>query len=363
MMKFVRVMASCGVVILSLASCSNAALEQPYARRCELPVAGLQARQVPAPSGAWCVGKAAFALRDPARAETFSQVAGARRELALKVWYPIVAPTGRLPRAEYAEPEALAAMQAGSAVEVASHSAAGARMEKHRQYPVLLFSPGLGAVAELYSGLLEDLASRGYVVVAINHPYISGVTVLPGGRVVPVLDVLEQDEEQLAAAAPSVVADLRSTLDWLQLRNQEPEHLLGGHLDLEHVAALGHSFGGSAALQATRLDPRLRAAANLDGSIQGELAGPWSKPMLLYAAGQDPRDASMDTVWAARRGPGAYKVLENAGHHDFTDGRWVLPASVIKAMGDDFGSIDRGLAVRTLRQDLGDFFARYLTHP
>lgn len=206
-------------------------------------------------------------------------------------------------------------------------------MQKQRQYPVLLFSPGLGAVAEFYSGLLEDLASRGYVVVAINHPHISGVTVLPGGRVVPMLAALEEDETRLASAAPVVVDDLRTTLDWLQRQNQDPKHLLGGHLDLNRIGALGHSFGGSAALQAARVDKRLRAAANLDGTIQGSLAGPWNKPLLLYSAGNDPQDASMDQVWAVHRGPGVRKVLGNAGHHDFTDGRWVLPGPVVEEMG------------------------------
>ncbi|MGZ0702309.1 alpha/beta hydrolase family protein [Pseudomonas piscis] len=362
-MKFVRVMASCGVLMFGVASCSNATVQQPYSRRCELPAVAAQARQVSAPGGAWCVGKAGFTFQDPTRAEPFSTVANARRELALKVWYPIANPARQRPRAEYAEPEALSAMKAAGEVQVASHSAAGATMQMHRQYPVLLFSPGLGAVAEFYSGLLEDLASRGYVVVAINHPYISAVTVLPGGRVIPLLDVLEQDDKKLAGAAPLVVADLRSTLDWLEQRNREPEHLLGGHLDLTRIGALGHSFGGSAALQATRLDPRLRAAANLDGTIQGDLSGPWVKPMLLYAAGNDPQDASMEKVGNAHRGSWAYKVLEDAGHHDFTDGRWVLPGPVIEAMGDDFGSVDRSLALRILRSDLGSFFHRYLGRP
>ncbi|AZC23157.1 alpha/beta hydrolase family protein [Pseudomonas sessilinigenes] len=364
MMKPVRAMACCGALLFGMASCSHAALEQPYMRRCELPAVSAQVRQLPAPGGAWCVGKASFALRDAARPEPFSRTENARRELALKVWYPIANPARQLPRAEYAEPQALMAMKiAPEELAVLSHSGAGARMQKQRQYPVLLFSPGLGAVAEFYSGLLEDLASRGYVVVAINHPHISGVTVLPGERVVPMLAALEEDETRLASAAPVVVDDLRTTLDWLQRQNQDPKHLLGGHLDLNRIGALGHSFGGSAALQAARVDKRLRAAANLDGTIQGSLAGPWNKPLLLYSAGNDPQDASMDQVWAVHRGPGVRKVLGNAGHHDFTDGRWVLPGPVVEEMGEVFGSIDRGLALRSLRVDLSEFFARYVAHP
>ncbi|MGC5702774.1 hypothetical protein J4P02_21455 [Pseudomonas sp. NFXW11] len=360
-MKSAKAMASGAVLMLGLAGASHATLPAQAGRSCEWPPLGPQVRQLPAPGGSRCVGKAGFVLLDPARRESFASEPEARRELALKIWYPVANPGQGLTRAEYAEPEALAALQEiDGKVHIASHSLRDAPMEKNRQYPVLLFSPGLGAVAEFYSGLLEDLASRGYVVVAINHPHISGMTVLPGGRVIPLLKALESDDRLTASAAQVVVDDLRSTLDWLQQRHQEPGHLLQGHLDLTRVGALGHSFGGSAALQATRVDSRLRAAANLDGSIQGDLAGPWVKPLLLYAAGNDPQDPSMEQLWQAHQGPGVRKVLKQAGHHDFTDGRWVLSAKALEAMGDQFGPIDRDLALRTLRLELGGFFARYV---
>jgi predicted dienelactone hydrolase len=34
----------------------------------------------------------------------------------------------------------------------------------------VLFPPGFGVERELYAGLAEDLASHGYVVLAIDHP-------------------------------------------------------------------------------------------------------------------------------------------------------------------------------------------------
>jgi predicted dienelactone hydrolase len=37
-------------------------------------------------------------------------------------------------------------------------------------WPVVLFPPGFGVERELYAGLAEDLASHGYVVLAIDHP-------------------------------------------------------------------------------------------------------------------------------------------------------------------------------------------------
>jgi pimeloyl-ACP methyl ester carboxylesterase len=46
---------------------------------------------------------------------------------------------------------------------------------------------------------------------------------------------------------------------------------LAGHLDLSRLAAIGHSFGGSAALQWCRDDPRCRVAVNLDGALWTEV--------------------------------------------------------------------------------------------
>ena len=51
-------------------------------------------------------------------------------------------------------------------------------------WPVVLFSPGFGVERELYAGLVEDLASHGYVVVSIDHPHDAGVVEFPDGRVV-----------------------------------------------------------------------------------------------------------------------------------------------------------------------------------
>jgi dienelactone hydrolase len=49
---------------------------------------------------------------------------------------------------------------------------------------VLVFLPGWAAPHEEFSRLCADLASRGYVVVALTHPYESAVSVLVDGRAV-----------------------------------------------------------------------------------------------------------------------------------------------------------------------------------
>jgi predicted dienelactone hydrolase len=45
-----------------------------------------------------------------------------------------------------------------------------------RLAPLLLFSPGGGMIRELYTAQMEELASHGYVVAAMNHSYDSFLT-------------------------------------------------------------------------------------------------------------------------------------------------------------------------------------------
>lgn len=46
--------------------------------------------------------------------------------------------------------------------------------QKKEKYPVIIFQPGLGATTYLYTQIIEELVSHGYIVLAVNHPYISG---------------------------------------------------------------------------------------------------------------------------------------------------------------------------------------------
>ena len=52
----------------------------------------------------------------------------------------------------------------------------------HGPYPVVLFSPGLAGVRSQNTAWAQELASHGYVVVALDHPYDSAAVVLADGR-------------------------------------------------------------------------------------------------------------------------------------------------------------------------------------
>ena len=65
---------------------------------------------------------------------------------------------------------------------VATHATIGSAISHAREtWPVLLVSPGLAIPREQYTALSADLASRGFVVIALSAPYESAVSVLAEG--------------------------------------------------------------------------------------------------------------------------------------------------------------------------------------
>ena len=156
---------------------------------------------------------------------------------------------------------------------IQTHAVAGAPFSRRVTHaPILIFSPGGGLVREIYAAQLEDLASHGFVIAAITHPYDGIVTVYPDGHWItydakrwPQIPSFagEWNLNQLEWHA----RDIRFVLDELERANRSNADGLAfaGHLDLAHIGAFGHSFGGVAAAKACQTDRRFTACLNQDG--------------------------------------------------------------------------------------------------
>ena len=133
-------------------------------------------------------------------------------------------------------------------------------------YPVVLLSPGNATNVEFYSALAEDLASHGFVVIGLDHPYqVAAVALDADVAVYPGDPPLAQAAQVTEARIDQRVADLAFVLDRLDA-GAIGLGALAGHLDLSRIGVMGHSNGGVAAAQAC-LDSRIDACLNIDGQL------------------------------------------------------------------------------------------------
>lgn len=242
---------------------------------------------LPAPTGSFAVGRTVRDWTDPTRTDPYAtdpyatEPAGPR-SLVTWIWYPCDRPAGATD-ADYLPPAWLPAGQliGIDTVGLLAHSVDDAPVSgAHPTYPVVLLSPS-GFPPLLLSGTAEALASNGFVVVGVNHTYETPVTVFGDGRVVPMnpaaiagaLGPAVGDHREVFAARAEVCRYKALDLAFLadSLAALEADDPLAGRLDLNRLSAVGHSFGGAAALHWLRDDPRCTAAVNLDGALWTEI--------------------------------------------------------------------------------------------
>jgi dienelactone hydrolase len=251
--------------------------------------------RLPLPAGAYGIGRAGYDWTDTTRPDRYSTNPQTHRELMVYVWYPSPKSSADvkgtyLPGAKQmdAVPEIRRAMREDYGENwplilsgaITSHAAENAPMAKKPvQFPVVILSHGLGGSGFGYTALIEDLVSRGYVVAAIEHTGTAGAVVFPDGRIVPFhrdapapdLSAEERWKRMIASVSVGIeegAADVRFVLDRLtQLNGGNPKSPLEGQLDLNRVAAMGHSAGAEFAARACELDARIKACVDLDGGM------------------------------------------------------------------------------------------------
>jgi len=295
------------------------------------PVVATAPATLPAPSGPAAVGTDVVTLDDHARAA---------RRLILTRWYPAAGHTTNHPLATYAGPLLSSALGLPT---VRVHARVGAPPRRAR-LPVVLFSPGLGTPRVLYQSIAEDLASHGYLVVAVDHTGEAPMD-LPDGRIALPSD---SPEPSIAAASATRLADMRLVLRHLNTMAAGPR------ADRRRIAAVGHSLGGSTAAALMRAESSIRAGVDMDGSIFGTASKRGvPRAFLVMLAGRS-ADASIRGLLKHSHGPRL--ALEFAGfeHMSFSD----LP--IIAPGGPGVGKTPSARDIIAQRAYLRAFLDRYV---
>jgi hypothetical protein len=231
----------------------------PLAAALTLPPGTLS---LPPPTGPHAIGTCTFDWLDRSRPEKASRDPAEFRQLIVQVWYP--AQSSETPPSPYVPRlNAYHGVWEQSTFDVAArvqtHSHLRAPPVKGAHFPVVLLSHGWEGTRSEYTSLAEDLASLGYAVFGVDHPYMGRVA-LPNGQVTPAT------EDQFRS--PTEIMnyygrDLQFAIDQIAGLDAR-DAILAHRLDLSRIAAIGHSSRFSAVSNACRRDPRIKACVNID---------------------------------------------------------------------------------------------------
>ncbi|MFW2387315.1 MAG: alpha/beta hydrolase family protein, partial [Polyangiales bacterium] len=195
--------------------------------------------------GPFAVGHASFDLVDGTRDD---------RPLRVDVWYPVDEADARdEPATEYLllDPLGLPSDVAVDDLPVSGRSG----------QTLLVFSHGYQSIRIQSFGLMEDLASHGFIVVSPEHT---------GNAQASPTDSFDE-------AAANRVPDVSFLIDAMVARNRDPADAFFGRIDEEAVGVLGHSFGGMTSVgmasgwAGAASDSRVTAIAPISAVFDGEM--------------------------------------------------------------------------------------------
>ncbi len=328
-----------------------------------LTVGSTKPEGLPEPSGPYRVGTSTYFVIDSEREPPTGDPHG--RSLSVQAWYPSETEARGI-RAPYLfNWEVLEELVDKGYFDQSSDLLTGWRdlithsamnippIQSEIGLPLVLFSPGLGVMRANYTTLAENLASHGYVVGVIDHPF-GAFTRNGEGRVLRLAEDanFKDDEETSRRYEEQWAADIRFVLDWLA----GPRPRIGDAIDFSRVAVVGHSLGGGAAFEACRADDRFSACVNLDGfSFGAAREDGVDAPAMLVKAVPDYSDGDLAKrgrtreEWTAmgqrvrpqlvaplvqnKGGVSYFTEINGTGHLSFSDAPFVMPDTISRFGG------------------------------
>lgn len=281
---------------------------------------------LPGPSGPCQVEARSAELVDTSRIDPFSPNRNAMRAIMVTSFVPVHC--GEVQYESYLPPKIA---QAGTqmlnlpngtleSIQLGSWSSGEhSRRNETQEYPVIIFSPGLSASRLIYANLLENVASNGFAVVSVDHPYDAAAVEFPDGRIV----VGKANMSDIPLAVDTRVRDVIFALN--ELSNNTKSIIppsFPSKLQLDRVALIGHSLGGATAAQAVLNDTRFAGGINFDGSLHGSVIQQGlDRPFINFgqASLADPGYNTWNETWPHLRDFKLQLQLKDSLHLTFSD--------------------------------------------
>ncbi len=276
---------------------------------------------------------------------------------------------------------------------------------REKKFPLVIFSHGAFGYYQSNTSTYMELASHGYVVISLDHPYHSFFTKDTEGKTITVNPEFMQEvmyinedgtsEEEIIELSHQWldirVADMSFVLDsvkqanltdelqtdiWFEQDENVRQELLDvlAMIDTEEIGLMGHSLGGAASVTMGRTRDDIDAAINLDGTMLGEELGyengeyilyeeAYPIPLLFFSNEEHHilrgkvKNLDVTSVVLDNAIDSKYTYFVGSGHMNFTD----LPLySPILASLLGVGEVDAKECIITMNEIILEYFNHYL---
>lgn len=326
-------------------------------------------------TGQYGVKQASAIIVDAARLETF-ETDGSFREVPMYFYYPDT-----------------------TATEVPENG-----------FPLVIFSHGAFGYYQSNTSTYMELASHGYVVISLDHPYHSFFTKDTAGKTITVNPQFMQEVMYINEMGTPEQEIIELAHGWLKIRTGDmnfaldsvkavkeaageqtnaslPSYWYVGEtsteqeiLDIlsmtntEEIGLMGHSLGGATSVTLGRTRDDIDAVIDLDGTMLGEefsyidgvydfYEEAYPIPLLAvsneahYFEGKELTELYVNHVVLANAVDAKYTYFKGSGHMNFTDLPLFSPA-LASFLG--VGEVDAEECIVTMNQMILDYFNCYL---
>lgn len=352
---------------------------------------------LPNPKGTYPVGTMFMSFDDLSRRDQLSPLHD-YRSIPVQVWYP-AADTNEKKRANWINSrEAISLFSKCRHLPnvfdhltlIKTHSYLEANISgKEKKYPVILFSGGWAMFNGQNVVQMEELASQGYIVFAVGHPYEDFACIYPNGKIIPYSEkqsiAISADHKKAVKIAKETVAnnenpeyvrtllrnsklynnsariwseDMQFIIDKMsEMNSSMSNNIFYGKLDMSNIGAFGHSFGGAAVGQLCLDDSRVKAFINMDGSPFGdapdkEIIQPFMiltnekyGKYILYGYSENEKNF-------------LFVQINESEHMNFTDFNSFIP--VLGKLSGFLGNIKEERQIEIMNNFILNFFDKYL---
>lgn len=361
---------------------------------------------LPEPTGPYAIGLLNLSLTDSSRTEKYTHHKSFRR-IQIDIWYP----SEKIENKEFTKyldgfssdliydifkSKGIRLSLLDSVKQTPTHTfQEGVFPKEPNTFPVLIFSPGFYfGMAPLYSAFMENLASQGYIVCCVSHPYEQPYIRFTDGEEA----FMKKKKSQLTylelwwaykmqfrePSSPEMIesitrkylkrlkrfdkmldlwmTDTEFVLDYFfDEKKNNASNALTQRMDLKKIGTFGQSFGGAVAGQLCLRDDRVIAGINLDGFQFGDIIDePLQKPFMLIQSGYNELwNYGNSAIYKNHESEFYFLDIPKARHLVFSDACLIPDVSEINRF-DMLGTVDAPKTLDGINKAILAFFDLFL---